>query len=131
MIGMTLPRRLMTPRTWAATCGTCVMSITLMISRTFSTGSPYSSCPSANARYLPASAETGGSSVPVGRRASVVSIDAYSFAPSGRRAEPVPIDQRHQSAGIENQSDSAVAENRAAGDAAHAAEHLPEPLDDD
>ena len=54
--GITLPRRLMTPLTWAGTCGTGVMSITLMISRTLRTGRPYSSLPREKVRYLPASA---------------------------------------------------------------------------
>ena len=40
---------------YSGTCGTAVMSMILMVSRTFSTGTLYSSFPSANVRYFPTS----------------------------------------------------------------------------
>src|SRR5581483_1707531 len=82
-------------------------SITLMISRTFSTGTPYSSSPSAKVRNFPPSITRV---LPCLRR----------------RVRRGLRHQRQQAAGVEDQSDPA-----AAGDAAHGSEHLAEPLDDD
>src|SRR5581483_5251848 len=87
-------------------------SITLMISRTFSTGTPYSSSPSAKGRNFPPSITRV---LPCLRR----------------RVRRGLRHQRQQAAGVEDQSDPAVAEDGAAGDAAHGSEHLAEPLDDD
>src|ERR1019366_1447009 len=53
-IGITLPRRLMTPRTNEGVRGTRVMGITPMISWTFRISSPYSSRARKKVRYLPA-----------------------------------------------------------------------------
>src|SRR5947207_7732346 len=52
-MGTTFPRRLITPLTYSGNCGTLVMSMTLMISRTLSTDTAYSSLSSAKVRYLP------------------------------------------------------------------------------
>src|SRR5262245_62016013 len=126
----------MTPSTCSATCGTWVMSITLMISRTFITGRPYSSLPRLNVRYLPPCADPACAGVPVASRASVASM-SVSFVvlsvpnPNGLRggSRCVLLDQRQQAAGVENQADAAITQNRAAGNAAHAAEHVAEVLD--
>src|SRR6185295_4423318 len=85
-----------------------------MISRTLSTGSPYSSRPSMKVRYFVT--------------ASVVSMIDPPLRRRGRRHLP---DEREQPAHVENQPDAAVAQDGATGDAADAAKHFPEALDDD
>src|SRR5688572_3967231 len=55
MIGITRPRRLITPFTNAGSCGTGVTFCILIISRTFSTPMAYASSSSTIVRYLPAS----------------------------------------------------------------------------
>src|SRR5882724_7423474 len=55
--GMTRPRRLMTPRTNSGICGTGVIFCIRMISRTFSTATPYDSLSRATVKYLPAKRE--------------------------------------------------------------------------
>jgi len=52
--GMTLPRRLMTPRTKSRVRGTRVISMSPMISRTLRISRPYSSRASWKVMYLPA-----------------------------------------------------------------------------
>lgn len=54
VMGMTLPRRLMTPRTNSGMRGTRVIGCMPMISLTFRISRPYSSPARKNVRYLPA-----------------------------------------------------------------------------
>src|SRR5215212_1323502 len=110
MTGITLPRRLMTPRTWCGTCGTCVMSITLMISRTFNTGSPYSSRPIAKVRYFPPVAEAF-----VARCDAAAVCMSVSGLQSSLRLRG--CGEREEAAGVENQADAAITEDRASSDA--------------
>src|SRR5215471_4538019 len=131
--GITRPRRLMTPRTWLGICGTCVMSIALMISRTFSTGRPYSSTPSANVRYFPPPSAWRR---PVSVAFAVVLLSLVCMCaprrPSGGGSDRVRFSaQREQPAGIEDEPDAAVSQDCPARDAAHVPERVAERLDHD
>ncbi len=104
MTGITLPRRLITPRDVAGTCGTAVMSIILMISRTLSTGRPYSSSASAKVRYLPASAPRSRSRSVLSQRSfvssSVVPVSARpTYAAPSRRAPSASNPHAHRESG--------------------------------
>src|SRR5262245_32180019 len=124
----------MTPFTWCGTCGTSVMSIILMISRTLSTGTPYSSSPRAKVRYLPtrsAAVATTWLTTSISVLITLAPWCSVSGLPDLRRLLQRVIHQGHEPARVENQPDASIAENRAPRHTAHFREGMTEGLDDD
>src|ERR1035441_6928708 len=101
--GMTLPRRLITPFTWAGVCGKEVMSCTPMISRTCRTRMPNSSRPSSKTRYFPPR------SSPVSGTAGALSdtVDTMHFL-LGRLGHDAPMVARRNAGGRSIRNSSPV-----------------------